>query len=55
MRDKMKIIFFGSPPSCINILNSLLENHNVISIVSKKQPEATKRRKIKQSIIYEYK
>tara|TARA_X000001036_G_scaffold204144_1_gene191819 strand:+ start:2670 stop:3593 length:924 start_codon:yes stop_codon:yes gene_type:complete len=49
MRDKMKIIFFGSPPSCINILNSLLENHNIISIVSKKQPEATKRRKIKQS------
>ena len=45
----MKIIFFGSPPSCINILNSLLENHNIISIVSKKQPEATKRRKIKQS------
>ena len=45
----MKIIFFGSPPSCINILNSLLENYNIISIVSKKQPEATKRRKIKQS------
>ena len=45
----MKIIFFGSPPSCINILNSLLENHNIISIVSKKQPEATKRRKIMQS------
>ena len=45
----MKIIFFGSPPSCINILNSLLENHNIISIVSKKQPEATKRRKFKQS------
>jgi len=49
MRDKMKIIFFGSPPSCINILNSLIENHNIISIVSKKQPEATKRRKIMQS------
>ena len=45
----MKIIFFGSPPSCINILNSLIENHNIISIVSKKQPEATKRRKIMQS------
>lgn len=45
----MKIIFFGSPPSCINILNSLLENHNIISIVSKKQPETTKRRKFKQS------
>ncbi|MQF96830.1 MAG: methionyl-tRNA formyltransferase [SAR202 cluster bacterium] len=49
MREKMKIIFFGSPPSCINILNSLIENHNIISIVSKKQPEATKRRKIMQS------
>ena len=45
----MKIFFFGSPPSCINILNSLIENHNIISIVSKKQPEATKRRKIMQS------
>ena len=45
----MKIIFFGSPPSCINILNSLIENHIIISIVSKKQPEATKRRKIMQS------
>ena len=51
MRDKMKIIFFGTPPSCINILNSLLKNHNIVSIVSKKQPEASKRRKFKVSEI----
>ena len=47
----MKIIFFGTPPSCINILNSLLKNHNIVSIVSKKQPEASKRRKFKVSEI----
>ena len=47
----MKFIFFGTPPSCINILNSLLKNHNIVSIVSKKQPEASKRRKFKVSEI----
>ena len=45
----MNIVFFGTPPSIKPILDSVIKNHRIIGIVSKKVPKKTKRRKFKES------
>tara|TARA_B110000438_G_scaffold267030_1_gene281533 strand:- start:3307 stop:4227 length:921 start_codon:yes stop_codon:yes gene_type:complete len=47
----MKIIFFGTPPSCLYILKAINEKFEISAIVSKNIPGNTQRRNFEQSVI----
>lgn len=50
----MKIIFFGTPPSCLHILESIVERFEILAIVSKNTPKNTKRRNFQKSVLNKF-
>lgn len=47
----IKVIFMGTPKFSVPILNSLIENYNVVSVVTQPDKKAGRKQKIKQSPI----
>ena len=50
----MKIIFFGTPLESKKVLENISEKHDIVAVVSKKQPTDTRRRTFEKSEIFKF-
>src|SRR5574344_91016 len=51
--SKLKIVFMGTPEFAVNILDGLIENYDVIGVVTQPDKEVGRKKEIKFSLIKE--
>ena len=51
--EKLKILFMGTPDFSVNILNGLIENYDVVGVVTQPDKEVGRKREIKPTPVKE--